>query len=197
GVTPEMEKEAMRHARAGLLRAHYLVQNVRQLARIIETQEDMCVPVNLIDSIENAFAQAVLVTQARDVKFHIDGPEGSCYVLATDLLKDLFFNLLRNSIEYSPDEKRILVKIRPAESEDKAWWEIRIIDYGRGIEPELKPRLFERFLEGAQGTGLGLSVVWALAKAFSGSVTVEDRVPGDYRQGSVFIVTLQAAKRKG
>ncbi len=194
GVPPETEERAIRHARAGLLRAHYLVRNVRQLAKIIETQEGICVPVDLVESIEYAYSQALLVTQAKDVEFRIDCPEGRCFVVATDLLKDLFFNLLRNSIEYSPKKKRILVEISQAESMQKTWWVTKVTDHGRGIDPALKTQLFERFLEGAQGTGLGLSVVWALAKAFGGSITVEDRVPGDHTQGSVFIVTLQATE---
>jgi signal transduction histidine kinase len=192
GVTPAMEQEAKRHARLGLLRAHYLISNVRQLSRIVETREEMCEPVDLVDSIEQGLQQALSLTQTDDVEFQIIRPEGHCRVLATDLLKTLFSNLLRNAIEYSPEEKRIQVEIKPVHHDEKAWWEIRVIDYGRGIEPKLKPKLFERFLEGAQGTGLGLSVVWALTQAFGGSITIVDRVPGDYTQGSVFIVILEA-----
>ncbi len=194
GSTPEMQELAMRHAQSGLLRAHHLIRNVRQLARIVGTLEEQCGPVDLVECIELAFDQAISLTQAEGVEFLIKKPEEPCFVLATDLLKDVFLNLLRNSIDYSPQEKRIIVEIDSAHHLEQEWWVTRIIDHGRGISPDLKPKLFERFLEGAEGTGLGLSVVGAVVKAFSGSITVEDRVPGDHTRGTVFKVTLRAVR---
>ena len=46
---------------------------------------------------------------------------------------------------------------------------------------------------GAKGTGLGLSVSKTLTEVFGGTIKVEDRVPGEYSKGTVFIVTLPAA----
>ena len=48
-------------------------------------------------------------------------------------------------------------------------------------------------MSGAKGTGLGLSVAKTLTEVFGGSIAVEDRVPGDYSKGSVFIITLPVA----
>ena len=62
----------------------------------------------------------------------------------------------------------------------------------KAIEPEKKATLFQRFMEGAEGTGLGLSVVYALTDTFGGTIAVGDRVDGDYTQGTVFTVTLPA-----
>jgi signal transduction histidine kinase len=47
-------------------------------------------------------------------------------------------------------------------------------------------------MEGAEGTGLGLSVVYALTETYSGTITVDDRVEGDYTKGTVFTVTIPA-----
>ena len=38
-----------------------------------------------------------------------------------------------------------------------------------------------------------LSVVKTLTEVFGGTISVEDRVPGDFTQGTVFIVTLPKA----
>ena len=45
-------------------------------------------------------------------------------------------------------------------------------------------------MKGAEGLGLGLSVVLALVKSFGGHIEVEDRVSGDHTKGTVFIVDL-------
>lgn len=73
-----------------------------------------------------------------------------------------------------------------------SFWATRVIDFGKVIEPEKKATLFQRFMEGAEGTGLGLSMVYALTDAFGGTIVVSDRVEGDYTQGTVFTVTLPA-----
>ncbi|MFW9944758.1 MAG: sensor histidine kinase [Candidatus Sifarchaeia archaeon] len=93
---------------------------------------------------------------------------------------------------YSPNLKRIDVRVEEVDLKNKSAWKTRVIDYGRGISPEQKHGLFRRFMRGAEGSGLGLSVVYALAETYGGTVAVEDRVPEDHSKGTVFIVTLPA-----
>jgi hypothetical protein len=112
------------------------------------------------------------------------------FVDANSLLTDLFVNLFRNAAQHSPARKRIDVEIAPMTLRSKDAWSVRICDYGSGIDPETKKKLFSRFMEGASGTGLGLSVVRTLTELFEGQIVVEDRVLGSYREGSVFTITL-------
>ena len=65
--------------------------------------------------------------------------------------------------------------------------ELAIVDTGPGIDAETQKRLFKPFFTTrANGTGLGLAVVQAVAQANGGSVRVES-TPGE---GSQFIVQL-------
>jgi signal transduction histidine kinase len=114
------------------------------------------------------------------------------YVCANDLLTDVFMNLFHNAIKYSNQKKRIDIEIESVTIHDQKMYQIRVVDYGRGIEPERKESLFSRFMDGADGTGLGLWVVQVLTESFGGTIEVKDRVDGSYSQGSVFIVTLPA-----
>ena len=86
--------------------------------------------------------------------------------------------------------KRIDVEIKYELIEGEYFWQVHVLDYGVGIEPERKDLLFTRFMESANGTGLGLWVVKALTESFGGRVDVNDRIQGDYSKGSVFIITL-------
>lgn len=193
-LLPEVEETTFHSARLGLARAQHLVRNVRLLGMTEVNREKLFVPVNLVVTLSDAYEQASLSLQTADIKFFMTRVRMPCFVMADESLTDVFVNIYRNSILYSPELKRIEVQIEPAYREGNKYWEISIADYGKGIEPERKPELFARFMKGAKGSGLGLSVVLALVTMFRGNIRVEDRVPGDYTKGAKFIVTLPVAE---
>ena len=67
-------------------------------------------------------------------------------------------------------------------------------DDGPGVPDEDKERVFGRFARGAvvsdSGSGLGLSIVAAIAAAHGGTVRVEDARPGVASPGARFVLTL-------
>ncbi|MFX0046096.1 MAG: sensor histidine kinase [Candidatus Hermodarchaeota archaeon] len=192
GIPQHVRDEALEDARSCLRRADQLTKNVRGMGFVESENELPLEPLDLVRSIEHAFGQLMMEKPDETVEFSVDKEEETCYVAANGLLVDLFYNLFKNSVMYSPDLKRIDVQIEMVELRSRSAWETRVVDYGRGISPELKQDLFRRFMRGAEGSGLGLSVVYALAETYGGEVTVEDRIAGDYSKGTVFVVTLPA-----
>jgi two-component system, OmpR family, sensor kinase len=69
---------------------------------------------------------------------------------------------------------------------------LAVQDDGPGVAPELREQIFERFVRGAgdrgSSSGLGLSIVRAVAESHGGSVVLEDVHPG-----ARFVVRLPAA----
>ena len=69
-------------------------------------------------------------------------------------------------------------------------------DEGQGIEPEILPKIFERFFTtrnprtGTRGTGLGLALVKSVAQAARGSVEARS----DLGRGSEFTVWLPVVR---
>jgi signal transduction histidine kinase len=66
-------------------------------------------------------------------------------------------------------------------------------DRGPGIPDEMKVKVFRRLDQpegGTKGSGLGLTVVGEIVKQVGGKVWIEDRVDGDPKQGSRFVVEL-------
>jgi len=56
--------------------------------------------------------------------------------------------------------------------------------------PERRRKLFKRYMTGASGSGLGLSVVHAITHMFGGDIKVSSRVESDYSKGTMFTLTF-------
>ena len=76
-------------------------------------------------------------------------------------------------------------------------YKVSVEDNGPGIPDYMKEKILNRLQRGetkAKGLGLGLYLVKSLVESYHGRVMVEDRVPGDHRKGSRFIVYLPVAE---
>jgi signal transduction histidine kinase len=85
-------------------------------------------------------------------------------------------NLLDNEVTHLPAGCHVNILLQASDQQA----EILIEDDGPGFAPELRDRVFERFVKGkaSTGHGLGLAFVDAVAKAHGGSVTVSGRAGG-------------------
>jgi PAS domain S-box-containing protein len=98
-------------------------------------------------------------------------------------------NLLTNAIKFTPDGG--VVQIRLTNRGD--WAVIEVQDSGMGIPPEDQEKLFDRLYRASSatkdhvpGTGLGLTIVKAIAEAHHGQVAVES----EEGKGSTFRIEL-------
>src|SRR5271157_382618 len=170
-----------------------IIDNVRVLQKINEKKmEREKVDINgiIMDCIKEAPRP-----EGKKVAINYE-PKKDIIVEATPLVKEIFRNLIGNSIKYSGDEVTIDIGVAEASQDNKKYYDISVADNGFGIPDGVKPKLFGRFQRGTtktHGKGLGLYIVRMLAEMFGGSVKVEDRVAGDYTKGTKVIVTLPSA----
>jgi heavy metal sensor kinase len=100
-----------------------------------------------------------------------------------DLVQRLIGNLVENAIKHVPPGGRVLVRSNAADGGLR----IEVDDSGRGIAPELRERIFERFFGAdGDGAGLGLPIARWIAEAHGGRVWLES----SDSSGSVFVATL-------
>jgi signal transduction histidine kinase len=93
-------------------------------------------------------------------------------------LRQVLVNLVRNAAEAAGAGGRISVVL----TERDGTAEIAIEDSGPGIPPELRPRLFEPFFTTKpSGTGLGLAVSRAIARAHGGDLAADAATGGGAR----------------
>ncbi len=128
----------------------------------------------------------------------IDYTPGGGFVMANELLTDVFSNLVVNAIKHSPCDRQLTIGIEVARVREggEDLIKVSVSDNGPGIPDDKKAGIFGRFSGGLRrtmGSGLGLYLVKSLVESYGGQVRVEDRVPGDHAQGSRFVVMLPAA----
>jgi signal transduction histidine kinase len=99
-------------------------------------------------------------------------------------------NLVANALRYTPAGGRISLEA----ARDGGSVRLVVADTGRGIPPEQRERIFDRFVQGADGpaegaAGLGLAIVRDIVQAHGGRIHVESEVG----RGSRFILDLPQA----
>jgi two-component system, OmpR family, phosphate regulon sensor histidine kinase PhoR len=117
-----------------------------------------------------------------------------CAVRGQPVELDMIFrNLLDNAVKYAGPQPRVEVRARVVGGAAV----IQVSDNGRGIPPQLRRRIFGRFVRlGSElerdkpGTGLGLYIVRTQVRRLRGSIRVCDRPDGS---GAMFEVRLPGA----
>ncbi len=134
-------------------------------------------------------ARDVFVTLAEDAGLTIElhAPERCVVRVDRSRVQRIVANLLDNAIKYTPAGGRVAITL----ADDRRWVRVDVSDTGVGVAAEELPRIFERFYRGDSsrtglGSGLGLSLARAFARAHGGDVTAAS-TPG---RGSVFTLRL-------
>lgn len=123
----------------------------------------------------------------RDVSFVKNyGTSVPLLPLDSELMERVFFNLLLNAAQASPEGGVVTIKTRA----DGDWVEVAVIDRGTGIAPEHRESIFNPFFTTKpEGVGLGLAIVSKIVDEHGGRILVESEL----EQGSVFRVVLPVA----
>jgi signal transduction histidine kinase/CheY-like chemotaxis protein len=108
-------------------------------------------------------------------------------------IEQIVTNLLANALKYTPRDGKVSLAVEQRGGEAV----LCVTDDGIGMDAELRPRVFDLFVQGRQalhraqgGLGIGLTLVRRLVEMHGGSVTADS--PGEGR-GSSFTVRLPLA----
>ncbi|MEJ2389618.1 MAG: HAMP domain-containing sensor histidine kinase [Chromatiaceae bacterium] len=115
----------------------------------------------------------------RGQQFAVEAPRPLRVNGDRDLLFQAVANLVDNAIKYTPAKGRITLSARLHAGRP----EIAVIDGGPGIPAAMREKVFQRFfrLDGSRstpGSGLGLSLVQAVARIHGAQIRLEDNDPG-------------------
>ncbi len=176
-----------------------LVKQVLTFARGVEGSRIALNVGLIVNEIEAITAN----TFPKNIEFNSDIPREVPLVLGDRTqLEQVLLNLSVNARDAMPKGGRISITARPRVVDEKTaslhpgvvagdYLEIQVSDTGRGMSPEVIPRIFEPFYtskEAGRGTGLGLSTVLGIVRSHGGFIDVTSNLG----QGSSFRVCLPA-----
>jgi len=153
---------------------------------LVSEGEDTLEPTNLSFVLDREVREAS--SSYPDATIRMRGNVPLVEVMANDMLRSVFRNLLNNAVQHHDgDEPTVEVS---AEVEDD-WVLVRVADDGPGIPEAQRETVFGKGEKGidSEGTGLGLYLVYTLVDHYGGSVWIDDNEP----RGSVFNVRLRLA----
>ncbi len=112
--------------------------------------------------------------------------DGDLPILEVDpvRIREVLANLVSNALRHTPAGGTITV----AGSSTPTTVELRVTDTGPGIDPDVLPHVFDRFVKGesSRGSGLGLAIARGLVEAHGGTITAASPSGG----GTTFRVGL-------
>jgi signal transduction histidine kinase len=178
GTAPEEER--------GLI-LETLVDRAGALARLVQRFEA---------AVEAGLTEWADVTQvAREVasaypRVEVDAPPGPAMAsLNRTAAARVLEELVGNAMAFSPEGAQVVIRV----SVNDGAPEVRVIDLGDGIKPEILLRIFDPLEQGQElntrthpGVGLGLTLARMSARAMDGDVTLESTGP----EGSTFLWTV-------
>ena len=173
-----------------------LQDEVQRLSRLTHALLDMSdlqsVPrddvILLSPMIDEVFADLALRAERSGISLSREGEDVT--VVGSDmLLCRMFFNLVENAVKYNRPGGMVKVDVQQRDGQAV----IHVVDTGRGIPQEFWQSIFQPFFRVDKslsrelgGAGLGLPLVWEIARLHGGRVWVEE----SNDSGSVLAVTL-------
>jgi len=143
--------------------------------------------VDLCDLAKEVIELYEYVAEEKRISISTDLPQACEASVDRTRIRQVFANLLDNSIKYTPEGGGVSISIR----QDENWAAAVFRDTGVGIPSDEQDKIWARLYRGdksrsQRGLGLGLSLVKAVVEAHGGRVTVSSEV----NKGSEFVVRL-------
>jgi signal transduction histidine kinase len=167
-------------------------------------------PLDLAPLLADVAEVGAALAAERPVEVTLDVPDRLVIAGSAPQLRQVFLNLVTNAVKFTErGEVRIAARaVAPAAEAGEGggegaggggWGEVGVRDPGVGNEPDVLPRVFDRFYRGDAararpgGTGLGLAIARLLVEQHGGTIDVRSE-PG---RGSEFTVRLPAGGAAG
>lgn len=171
-----------------------LISTVRALSNIEEEKRQTSV-IDIKKIVNRAIQYINFQIQNKKIDIQTKLPEELMRVNAGDLLQDAMNKILLNSCVHNKNERiQIWIELSKVHNEVQNFIKIEIKDNGIGVSDERKNKMFEKIIQKGTskvGSASSLLIVYEIIKIYGGKIWIENRVEGDYKKGSNFIILLR------
>jgi signal transduction histidine kinase len=189
GDSPREREEAIMVIQDELDRMSRYVDDLLLLTKAPRPDFLRLAPVDLDLFTHDLFAKA---RSLGDREWRLDKTGVGIVVADQDRLTQAMMNLVENAVRHTDEGDKISLGTSLEGDEARLW----VNDEGPGVDPADRERIFSRFARAdsgshrsAEGAGLGLSIVEAIAQAHGGSIDLHSELG----KGSTFVIVLPAA----
>ena len=162
----EWLKEMIEAGQKSTSNANNLIKNLLVLAEAGEPQDVSTVSIE--ETIDRVLEENAEMIKEKGITVEVVSPLGTVVANPTHMYQ-LFSNLIRNSIKHGENEN-LVIEISSL-GVDGTTHRFLVRDNGQGIPEEVLDDVFTPFVKaGSQGSGIGLSIVEKIVKAYGGEI---------------------------
>ncbi|MHA1225685.1 MAG: sensor histidine kinase [Candidatus Hodarchaeales archaeon] len=206
-VSDEKEQDFSRFlgiAHQNTKKAIEILRELRNISLIEEHLENFY-SVNLLIILQKTIENIKTLFTDRKVNITFNNllRDSNPWILANNLVSEIFLNILTNAVKYAPDKNETKIDIDIYDVVNKQEFiEVKITDYGKGIPPEIQEVLFDRKIRIERGwqpakdsTGIGMTIIKSLCNAFGAEIEYTNRLTHDWTKGTVIFVRFPQLKK--
>jgi signal transduction histidine kinase len=188
----EMDVRDARRVARGVDRVNALISDILDIARLDRglLQVDPR-PVDLVPLVRET--AATLSSAEHPIPVQASEP----LIVGADAarLRQCLENLISNALQHSPKDAPVTISLSRERRDEDSFARVNVIDEGRGVPPEILPRIFDRFVTGKRpggGLGLGLYLARGIANVHGGDLVVHSP-PGKGACFSLFLPVYESS----
>ncbi|MEG4027903.1 MULTISPECIES: AAA family ATPase [unclassified Microcoleus] len=191
-ITEDLTK-ILQSMKVGSERIKQIILSLRNFSRLDEAEmKSVDLHAGLESTLlilQNRFQESDNQPKVQVIQEYGNLPHVTCYASE---MNQVFISIISNALDalkqVSKTNKHPFIKIQ-TEVIEKEWVRIAIADNGSGIPAHIQERIFEPFFTTkpvGSGTGLGLSVSYAIIKKHGGKLTCDSTVSS----GTIFVIEI-------
>jgi len=170
-IAPEFRRECAEKVHEGIRRASSIIENLLRFSR--PSGSENMEPVDFTKMVEDTLSLVANEVKLQKVEIDIRVPTAPLIIMGhVNMLQQMILNLLLNACKAMPEGGEINIILKRKRKEAF----LGISDTGRGISQDELPKIFDPFFSTmpvGEGTGLGLSLSYSIAKQHSGTIEAE------------------------
>lgn len=180
-----IRNEFIKDIKREIINIKFLVEAILKLSKIDSNSVKFTKKeVALQEIVTEAVKNVSMISELKNVKINLIGNETGKVICDLKWQVEAITNILKNCIEHSKENSEMVVKYE----QNNMYSEIKIKDFGIGIDKQDLPHIFERFYKGKNSSNESVGIGLALSKSIIENDNGYIGVYSELGKGTVFTI---------
>lgn len=174
-----LREDFIRDIKREIININFLVQSLLKLSKLdTNTVSFIEKEVKVSNIFKESIKNVSLLSELKNVEIKLNVKEDSIIKCDEKWQIEAISNIIKNCVEHSYDNNKVIVSIM----NNKVYTEIKIQDFGEGIDKKDINHIFDRFYKGKNSShdsiGIGLALSKSIIEKSNGNIFVESSEKG-------------------